>query len=344
YTTTALIPFYEDTTGSGVDWSTNVHVTVRMGSTMGHSYRPIVDTGTQGMVFSAPEMDYDFNTPCEDQGTPGWQFLSSSNLLYEGCWVPRDFYFNVGDPANPVVKASVPILAMMYKSECPTFDIASTTGHCPNASVPRIANATGTRMMGVGWGRQYDGLPQGTPDKNPLRNIVSVGTQSMDPATAYSAGYVLDSHGLRVGLTDANTAGISWYALEAHASIPGEYREARACIAVDGATPCVPGHAVVDTGIGQSYLRMPAGTALRFVSGRSGRLVDTSAVRIDFGAPGSTAVATESFTLGSPGSPDVNPDYVSAVFRDPALTYINTGRHAYRAFVTAFDGRNGRYG
>ncbi|KAK3390148.1 outer membrane autotransporter barrel protein [Podospora didyma] len=339
FTTTALIPWYENA-GSGVDWSSNVHVSVRMGSTSGTSYRPIVDTGTQGMVWSAIDMDYDFNIPCADQGSWGWEFLSSSKILYEGCWVTRDFFFNVGSATNPVVKARVPVLAKIYNSTCPTFDKASTTGLCPDTSVPRAANVSGTRMMGIGWGREYDGQPQGTPDKNPLRHIISIGSTTVD-TTNYSEGYIIDKYGLQVGLTESNTASMSFYALENHPTIAGEYREARACISIDGAT-CSPGTAVLDTGIAQSYMRMPSGTVMNRDAAH--HLLDNSVVSIRFGVPPpGTPVATESFTVGTPSTPNVNPEYVSAVINGEP-TYVNTGRRVYRAFITAFDGKNARYG
>ncbi|KAK0643796.1 hypothetical protein B0T16DRAFT_416638 [Cercophora newfieldiana] len=155
----------------------------------------------------------------------------------------------------------------------------------------------------------------------------------------FRSGYIVDKFGVTVGLTEENTAGMKFYGLLPHPTVKGDFQGARACVSVDGA-PCVEGTALLDTGLSVSFLSMPKGTVMK--RGEDDHLLDGSVVSIRFGEPDATAVATEKFTVGRPVMPDVNPDNVTAVIRDP--TFVNTGRKVYREWVTAFDGVVGRYG
>ena len=52
--------------------------------------------------------------------------------------------------------------------------------------------------------------------------------------------------------------------------------------------------------------------------------MEGSVVSIGFRESGTTAVARDEYTVGTPATSEVNPEYVSAVIKDP--TYVNTER------------------
>jgi len=52
--------------------------------------------------------------------------------------------------------------------------------------------------------------------------------------------------------------------------------------------------------------------------------MEGSVVSIGFRESGTTAVARDEYTVGTPATSEVNLEYVSAVIKDP--TYVNTER------------------
>jgi len=176
--------------------------------------------------------------------------------------------------------------------------------------------------------------------------VVSVAGGSM---AAFAPGYLIDKWGITVGLTEANTAGMAFTDLPARdpvagsggrtPTVPMDFAALPACIALNGTAPCHVGTALMDTGVGQGYLRLPIGAPL----GRdpvSKRLYDGSTVSVALGQP---AVVTEAFTVGSGAATGVTPAYVEA-YNSRRGNFFNSGRHAYRAWVTAYDAVSGRLG
>jgi hypothetical protein len=343
FTASGFIPFTTAGT-TGVDWSSNVKVdlTVNSVASTARKFQPVVDTGTCGFLFNAAELpDWDPATEAISENA-GWEFLSSSKLLYTGHWVLRDLYFNPRD-ASHVIKATVPVLAVTAKTNCTCYNVTIHTDQCPGDCSEEL-DTTGVRLMGVGFGREEDGQPQGTPDKNAFINIVSVAGQDM---TRYIQGYKIDKMGITVGLTDANTASMSFQNLPARnpiggggftPTIPRDYRSLRShCISFNGGATCYSGEVLLDTGLGTASMRVPLGVSIP----RTDMRLNTGAhVAVDLGDP---ALVTERFTVGTGIATGVTPDWVGA-YNSARGNFFNTGRHVYRAWNTAYDSVNGRYG
>ncbi|KAK3367722.1 hypothetical protein B0H63DRAFT_85473 [Podospora didyma] len=352
FTTSALIPWLHTGPDGTVDWELPVHLAFRvhiLGTETGHIFRPLADTGSQGVVLPAKLIDYDFNVSCEDQGgKKGWEYLSSSHRFYEGCWVPRDVSFNAQDDDRnlAVVTAHVNILAMVNTSICANYS-ATHDPPCLDTHRNITSNSTTVAMLGIGFGRESsDSASQVTRDKNPLRNITSIrlhDNTELDMAK-FSAGYVISNRGIQVGLTDANTGPhTKFYQLQPMQNV-SDWQGAQACITVDD-VPTACGTALLDTGLVQSYLSLPPGTVgLHTVKTAKNQtlLRDGSRVKIVFGEPNGTVAATESFVVGAVSRKSITPAWVAVSLKSP--TFVNTGRFFYRGFEVAFDDANGYFG
>lgn len=345
FTTTGYIPFSNTTLP--VDWSSKVKVDVTVNSfaSSARLFRPDVDTGTCGFLFSSKDLpDWDPSTEALDSNR-GWEFLSSSDLLYTGHWVTRDLYFNPRNSATRI-KATVPVLAVTKKVKCTTYNVAVDGDACPTTPDWEDNDPSNVRVMGVGFGREADGQPQGTPDKNAFINILSIAGQSM---TSHIQGYTIDSNGINVGLTDANTLGMSFQDLPArnpnpagsrNPTIPRDWASLRSsCISFNDGTTCYAGETLLDTGIGDSSMRVPLGVSIPR-DPTTKVLNDGTVVRVNLGDP---ALVTERFTAGVGAATGVTPDLAFAYNSDRG-NFFNTGRHVYRGWKTAFDSVNGRYG
>ncbi|KAM7198911.1 hypothetical protein V8F20_005978 [Naviculisporaceae sp. PSN 640] len=346
--TTGYIPFTDTTAITlPIDWSSKpkVDVTVNSFASTARLFRPDVDTGTCGFLFSSKDLP-DWNATTEALETnKGWQFLSSSDLLYTGHWVTRDIYFNPRNSATRI-KATVPILAVTKKVKCTTYSVSVDTDTCPTTPEWEDNNPGSVRVMGVGFGREDDGQPKGTPDKNAFINIQSIAGQSM---TTYLQGYTIDSYGINVGLTNDNTLGMTFQDLPARnpnpvgsrvPSIARDWASLRSgCISFDDGASCYAGEVLLDTGIANSSMRVPLGVTLPR-DAITKVLNDGTIVRVNLGDP---AIVTERFTAGTGAATGVTPDLAFA-YNSARGNFFNTGRHAYRAWKTAYDSVNGRYG
>ena len=350
YTTSVQIPFLE-ASEPGLGFGSNVHVQLRFSSPSSASViKPFVDTGSCGIILSAADLnDWD---PSEGTDTnKGWQYLSSSNLLYSGFWVERDIYFegSSGESSNssPLIKSTVPILAVTKKLKCLSYDVSDPGEDCPGTSSDIQLLPKGIRIMGIGFGREADGQPQGTPDKNPLLHITNISAQNM---SSYWPGYIISAEGITLGLTDTNTESMNFTSLvpgggtTPHWDLNFDWPELPACIKITapgtdagGPEPCLPGTAVLDTGVGSGFIRVPSGSTNLPRDPDTFNLDEGTVVQVTFGSPG---VAGEEFTVGTPTeSGSVTPDDVRAVYSPDGqrATAINTSRYIYRKFTVAFD-------
>ena len=214
--------------------------------------------------------------------------------------------------------------------------------------------------MGVGFGREHDGQPQGTPDKNPLLNITSIDGKPVQPGTMRS-GYILTPQGVHVGLTPAKTSGFAYTKLSC--SQPRDCSQAPICVAVDGSS-CAQGSVLVDTGIPQMYLSVPPGVPVRTqsVPDPSNRALQICALRngsrvtVRFGAP--NAIAFYSFVVAQSPAQPTQPTLVllppSTAGSPPACVppsgapgrpaFVNTGGNFLQGFDVLFDADGGLFG
>lgn len=290
-------------------------------------------------------------------GTMGeaYQYLSSSHILYTGCWINRNVWFNHLDTGtgNHKVQAKVPILVVTRKITCPGYRIGVDGFNCPSPLVV-ITNPDPPRMIGIGFGRTADGQPEGTPDKNPLLNVVAIRDVAVDLSSGYSTyhpGYIISKEGLQVGLTATNYDSASFGSREAAlplsvstcvgSSTPihlCQRNELPGCLSIDNVpSPCLPISVLLDTGLNQSYIRVPSSITYSTHDDPSDNsttsvLDNGQHVHVELGVP---QRASEDYTTGF-ASP-VLPARVYNYHDDARAPFVNTGRHVYKAWKTAFD-------
>ncbi|KAE8451682.1 hypothetical protein EG329_003139 [Mollisiaceae sp. DMI_Dod_QoI] len=345
FITSALIPFLPDDDGIPfTDYQiVNFWFAPDAASTI---YKPFVDTGSTGMVISAIDIP-EWNAEEAECYPRGWEYLSSSRRLYSGNWIPKDVYFNLGNSSHELIQAQVPVLCVTSVTICngtTKYNSTVNGGSCPTdpgGYIPPITSfPTGIRIMGVGFDRQGDGMPQGTPDKNPFLNIVSIGGNL---PVHFRPGYIITKEGITIGLTKTNMEGMRYVQLPTINTTmprnPYDWGAIPACMSVGGA-PCSIGTALLDTGLSNSYITLPSNASVATSPGTT-LLVNGSEVKIEFGAP---IVAADEFIVGQNISGGVAPTKVSVTLSDTRIPFVNTGRHVYRAWEVAFDAVLGRVG
>lgn len=365
YDVSALIPFYDQTDPT---WTKPVHVTMRVGSASGDLFRPWIDTGSTGVVLPGRNIAGFSQNDCTSTNR-GFHYLTSSNILYLGCWITKNLYFNTETTGNPVVHSRVPILAVYRRIEChaSTDDLyVFSHGDC-TVKVSDVQDPSGFGFIGIGWGRMDDGQPDGTSDKNPMINVVNIRGADM---TKLYKGFIIKKEGIQVGLTEASTVGIDVVDLPLHkpplsgggsgGSGTPNWGLIPACIwfgsEVPGTDPCQEVSALLDTGIDQSYFRIPttSGHLPPRVDPGAGdiRVVTNTPVTVNF-KPGSTLgwlgfYSSDSFRVGVfPGGPhDVTPREMRAYRKNGYVvtTFFNSGMHIFRRYEIAHDALRGQVG
>lgn len=350
FTTEVLIPFYLEPGNEppNAPFTEKVRVNVTLTNSAGsETWHPSIDTGTCGYVISKDN----FPGPIPADAPVGWEFLSSSKILYSGHWVDIDAFYT---DAPVEVKARFPVLVVDNRSVCPGYDVTVDTNVCPSPT-SIVHEPEGIALFGVGFGRQSDGQPQGDPDKNPFLNIISIDGIATNGSTQFRNGFTISEEGVRIGLTGANTAGVSFAKLFPgihHENYPLDWAPVPSCISVNETQSCVKGTALIDTGIAHSYLTLPTTYSIRLKDTRSpssGAAVKVlehgSVMKIDLG-PYSPYAAQDEFVVG-----DVNeikngpvPDMVITTLSDKKLPFVNTGRHFLRSWKVTFDAVGGRLG
>jgi hypothetical protein len=355
YDVTTLIPFEDQTDPT---WNDKVHVYMRIGSATGRLLRPWIDTGSTGVVLPASLVP-GFNQNKCNSFNEGYHYLTSSNILYLGCWLPQDLYFNTEETNHAVVHAQVPVFAVHTKVECAagTDDVdVIRTGTCTGTST---ADPTGFWFVGIGWGRIDDGKPQGTSDKNPLINVADV--EGVADITRLYKGFTVTKDGIVLGLTDANTDGIDWTDLPLHqdsssgggggGSGTRNWGQIPACLwfgtQVPGTDACQEVAALLDTGIDESYLRMPKSTGTLPPHDAGGLVDEGTAVTVSFKPMGVgdwlLFYPHDTFVVDRPtgDKQDVMPRQMTAFKKDGYVvkSFFNSGRHVFRKYEVTHDAK-----
>jgi hypothetical protein len=304
-----------------------------------------MDTGTTGIMVSAADLQ-GYSAKAAQQYPQGWEFLSSSKLLWVGRWIPKDVTFHDAKGA-PIATATVPVLVVEQEAVCPHYQEKTDRGTCPGTQLKPAK--PGIFYMGVGFGREHDGQPQGTPDKNPFLHITQIDGVPVAKGTMRS-GYIITGKGVHVGLTAANTANFAFTGLTGpkYSDNPQDWPEASICVAVDQ-SPCIPGRVLIDTGISQMYLtvtsQVPVTTVLApDLSGPKRRvpvLKDGSRVTVRF--PGNdNPIAFYTFTVGDQSNPMGPAQVITST--NGTTAFVNTGRHFLRHFNVLYDAEAGLLG
>ena len=175
-------------------------------------------------------------------------------------------------------------------------------------------------------------MPQSTPDKNAFLNVQTIDGFSVQSSDHFRNGYIVAKDGITIGLTESNTAVISFtkLSLGPKSTDPRDWSQVKGRIAVDRAE-CTTGAILIDTGVDQMYVTLPLGT---LVHRSDPPLLDNgSAVDIQVRAEG-IFIASESFTVGDAAGirSSTVPSSVRLTLADPLKKqpFVNTGRHFLR--------------
>lgn len=244
HTRSVFLPFVHK---FGVEGVPQVWVTIHSGNEDVRINMP-VDTGSTGLLIGAPLL------PGIDPqaGTPGRQYLSSSNIVYVGRYLDVDLTFHgVG---NSSAGARVPVLIVDKSWVCPWYDPLKDGLECPlgpEGQEPIRRNVSGITYMGVGFGRNKHAGGQRTATSwgNPFLNIDSINGTRLGPEDL-KAGYIVSTKGVQLGLNRENTYGYSFMKLErgiAQEVDPRDWAMPRMQFRVNG-QKSIPGSALIDTG------------------------------------------------------------------------------------------------
>jgi hypothetical protein len=311
-----------------------------------------MDTGSTGVVISAADLPGYSNAA--DRYSLGWEYLSSSKRLWVGRWVPRELVFLDASGAQ-LATANVPVLAVETQYICPDWSKRSNQPTCPKPQ-ETISMPTGIAYMGVGFGREHDGQPQGTPDKNPFLNLTAIEGHPIEPG-ALRSGYVVTPRGVHLGLSRANGHDFAWTKLEGRSlgvlgkpasDDPRDWPQAQMAVSVNG-QPAETGPVLIDTGIDQMYLTVSNPSSLPTAPVPNPSRKGLEAVGLASGAgvavsfPDATApVAHYAFTMGDEAN-EAAPSVV--LITNPGTpAFVNTGRRLLRKYDVAFDADGGWFG
>ncbi|KAI7765626.1 hypothetical protein LZL87_014138 [Fusarium oxysporum] len=343
-TTTAVIP-WSDYPPQSMPFTRPPHVHLWFTREETYTGRPdsftfFVDTGSTGIITRVANL----NVLESEPRTPGaYLFQTSSNTLYGGFWINRWVWFNKGTTSE--VRALVPVLAVKYKCECPYYVVGVSSPYCGGGGTDFIRGtniypcgikclpggypyfcyettplAGPISVMGIGFGRTYNGQPQSMPDKNVLLNLKSIGgisTTCEAVGTTYSPGWIIDKDGIMRGLTNSNWPPFASRTVSLPAPVPApvspryhwQWGEIPGTYRVASFTPAdcsdLGGCSIlIDNGIDYTSARSQAKPPDGFPQdSTSHHLSREQSVTVQFGV-GRTPVGTETFTVGPPGSPD----------------------------------------
>ncbi len=271
----------------------------------------VMDTGSTGIVVSADAIPDLAALPSTG---PARLTYSSSGRIMEGRWVTTPVTIAGADGAS-VTTAPIPVLAV-ERIAC-----LRTARRCTPRERPQHVS-----MIGIGFGREYDHQPDGTPDHNPFLNLAA--------APGLRRGYVVTRTGVHVGLTAADTAGGFAFARLVRDARWPDWAQAQACITIATTAPAC-GRLLVDTGVSAMYLTVPPD-----------RLSDG-------GLPSGASVAIQliagdqplgySFTVGDPANP-LAPEGVTLSGIGKRATFVNTSFHLLNGFDYLYDADGGWVG
>tara|TARA_R110002003_G_scaffold149_3_gene13505 strand:+ start:24237 stop:25619 length:1383 start_codon:yes stop_codon:yes gene_type:complete len=316
------------------------------GSILGKRFNFPIDTGSTGVLISAsllPSVKLTANNPT------GWEFLDSSDILYNGRFVDLNITFFGSNGEQAVSR--VPVLVVTTIVKCPGYDVNTGNGVCPSDKLDRAWSQSRRTVlyMGVGFGRNVrgSGILYGTPDHNAFINVISL---SRYKQLFLRQGYTVSTKGVYLGLTGGNTNGAVWQQLEKMAgSDPRAWAPPLVSFTHDDSNNPVQAQALIDTGITQMYIQSMPELPLPNVTTRNASPPPQTVTRVKpgtklvFAFPDfKVGVAGYDFIVGDTGFPS-QPRYVQPVTSGPG-PFVNTGRNFLYGFSIAFDAVAGRFG
>ncbi|PSN74031.1 hypothetical protein BS50DRAFT_642118 [Corynespora cassiicola Philippines] len=316
------------------------------GSILGEHFNLPVDTGSTGIIIGAPLLPQ----IGEDEGSPGWEFLSSSRLLYIGRHVKLTVKFHGAKDSEAT--SVVPVLIVDESLHCPWYNPGADQGACPeNEKEPTPNDINKITYMGVGFGRNTpdSGIPFGTPEYNPFLNIKRINGKKVNEEE-FRIGYTVSTKGVRLGLTEKKTRGYAWVPLNKGATEdPRDWAPLTMSFKVNNKER-FDGNALIDTGIPQMFIQaQPYGFSPNVTIKNddpppkfSKRVKPGTKLSFAFPSFDDGGIAGYYFKVGDKRFPS-QPLYVApdAVATGP---FVNTGRNFLYGFSIAFDAIGGQFG
>ena len=271
-----------------------------------------MDTGSTGLVISASALP-PLNR-LRDLG-PGRLTYSSSGRIMEGRWVEIVLTI-AGDGDAALTTRPMPVLAVT-RIRC-----LHTARTCRPDNQP-----THVAMLGVGFARERDHQPDGTPDHNPfLNSAAAVGTP----------GYIVRRDGVQIGLAPTDPPGFHLIRLARDAA-GTDWAAPPVCITVADTTPAC-GTILVDTGVASMFLTVPPDV----LGGTEAGLPTGTRLAFDL-TGGSRSGPAYSIVVGDRTTP-LAPTAITLVGVGRKPTFVNTGLHFLNGFDILFDAAAGRFG
>ncbi|KAF2184663.1 hypothetical protein K469DRAFT_177368 [Zopfia rhizophila CBS 207.26] len=319
----------------------------------GSDFKLPMDTGSTGVLIGAPLLpDVDAS-----KGKPSYEYLSSSNILYNGNLVDLPITFH--GEKKTYVTATVPVLVVEKSVKCPWYNAEVDNGVCPpnpDGPPPTPRDLSKITYMGVGFGRNKpgDGQPNAIPAANPFLNIGSINGRRLK-ADELRTGYTLSTKGVYLGLTSRNTHDFVWADLPAgvtHDTDPRDWAMVPMCFSLnDEGNNC--GSALIDTGINQMYLRTDVGVVTPNVTVKNPKYPKYSknkyvtrvkpGTKIAIGFPSNDEKGVAGYIIEVGKKSPVAPAYVVPGKQSPP-PFVNTGRNFIFGWDVAFDAIGGRFG
>lgn len=295
----------------------------------------VMDTGSVGIVASPDKF-----TPTADAINlgPGRLYYSSSGVIEEGTWWSASVQIYDLD-GNVLATANVPVL-QVTSTRC-----AENARNCKIKTEPK-----GICMMGVGFARESNEQPRGTPNYNPFLNISQIlqGKHLKKLPPDWSSGYVVTKEGVYLGLTPKNTSGAAFIKLDEWAEYSTknyfEWKATPMTIHVNGVSG--NGTILMDTGVDAAYLSPPKGAnigSLNFCTASTARAeCAPHGTSIHVYLPDDKKpVVHYAFTIGEKNNP-MQPNGVHIVKRDKI--FLNSSRHVLSKMSIIYDNANGYMG
>jgi predicted aspartyl protease len=278
----------------------------------GDLHAAVVDTGSTGVVLSASSIADVDRLPSLGKASLTY---SSSGRIMMGRWVVTRL--TIAGRNATVTTDPIPVLAV-ERIDC-----------TPNARrCTPMAHPASVAMLGIGFAREYDHQPDGTPDHNPLLHLVGIASQA----------YMLTRRGVRLG---ASSEGFTLLHLQRDAA-HGDWASAQACIRLNDLKPAC-GNLLVDTGITGMFMTLPPEHLPLSLTDPT-HLRDGTSVAIDLvPATGQDAALGYAFKLGE-GGEDTAPSSLILAGIGRRATFVNTGVHLLNRFDYLYDAGAGVVG
>ncbi len=288
--------------------------------------RAVLDTGSTGVVVAARAIP---NLSQLKNLGPGALTYTSSGRIMRGDWVLAPVTLS-GPNGAQVTSRPIPVLAVRR------VDCLKSARNC------RVrVNPTHIAMVGIGFAREKDKQPSGTPDHNPLLNLPAMGTAQAPGAMR--RGYVVTKQGIHVGLTAELGKGFTFAKLARNPNAP-DWAPIPACLSLNDRQPPACGTVLMDTGVDTMYLTLPAPQLEgQTVLAPDGKTVLPPGARLKIELLGHGTGPAYDLVVGNAGDP-VAPVRVILVPREGPVTFVNTSVRLLNRFDYLFDADGGYAG